>query len=279
MTAVPVVVALASSLAFFPSGTPGWARLSRQQSSSSSTPTTSSPAFADAPVIVRTARTDELTLPAYSVASNTDPSRSVFTPLSELCARNLFAEHDSDHDQQQLAREMSKNLQERYSPLNPRPHVLLLALDADSGDLVGSCGVEAAPLTPEGRGTPRLPTDAARMRVRPLLSNLVVEPTFRRRGVATRLMREAEQHAANWGFQELMVKVEASNRSARRLYRGLGYRVTAEDKLAERPEPGVFRVRWVRTSNLVLRKRLGPSKVRKALSNLVRRRSGSVEVV
>ena len=45
-----------------------------------------------------------------------------------------------------------------------------------------------------------------------------------------------------------MVKVEASNRSARQLYRGLGYRVTAEDKLAERPEPGVFRVRWVRTA-------------------------------
>ena len=37
-----------------------------------------------------------------------------------------------------------------------------------------------------------VPTDAARMRVRPLLSNLVVEPTFRRRGVAPRLMREAE---------------------------------------------------------------------------------------
>ena len=34
----------------------------------------------------------------------------------------------------------------------------------DSGDVGGSCGVEAAPLTPEGRGTPRLPSDAARMR-------------------------------------------------------------------------------------------------------------------
>jgi ribosomal protein S18 acetylase RimI-like enzyme len=139
---------------------------------------------------------------------------------------------------------------------NRRQNVLLLAEDVETGRLVGSCGVEAAPLTPEGRATPRLPTDAARMSTRPLLSNLVVDAEFRRRGVAKRLMTEAEAHACRWGFDHMLIKVERNNAPAEALYRHLGYKLTAEDTLAERPEPGAVRVRWVRTSNLVLRKDL-----------------------
>ena len=62
--------------------------------------------------------------------------------------------------------------------------------------------------------------------------------------------------ARAWGFEEMLIKVEAGNRPAESLYHRLGYEVSAEDKLAERPEPGTHRVRWVRTSNVVLRKDL-----------------------
>ena len=47
---------------------------------------------------------------------------------------------------------------------------------------------------------------------------------------------------------------------ARARVAGSGYAVTGEDTLAERPEVGLFRVRWVRTSNLVLRKDLSGSR-------------------
>ena len=59
--------------------------------------------------------------------------------------------------------------------------------------------MEAAPLTPEGRSTPKISTDAARMTVRPLLSNLSVDADYRRRGIGRRLMREAELRAKRWG--------------------------------------------------------------------------------
>ena len=133
---------------------------------------------------------------------------SIFTPLSELCAECLFSPA-SKAETAQLSQEMHRNLVDRFSALNNRRHVLLLAED-DRGAIVGSCGVEASPLTPEGRATPRLPTDLARMDMRPLLSNLVVAPEHRRRGVAKRLMREAEAHARGWGFEELLLKARAT---------------------------------------------------------------------
>ena len=156
-------------------------------------------------VAVRLARCDELRLPSTS-------DRSIFTPLALLTADCLFAQSFSNDDERtQLVQEMNRNLQERYSSRNPRRNALIVAFDTRSNKLVGSCGVEAAPLTPEGRASPRLPTDAARMAVRPLLSNLVVHHDYRRRGVATRLMREAEARARDWGFEALLLKVEAGN--------------------------------------------------------------------
>ena len=74
--------------------------------------------------------------------------------------------------------------------------------------------------------------------------------------VLTRARATVAADARRWGYDEMLLKVEAGNRPAENLYRALGYRVTAEDTLAERPEPGASRVRWVRTSNIVLRKDL-----------------------
>lgn len=175
--------------------------------------------------------------------------------LAYLCADCLFqAETASERDQ--LSAEMSKNLVERFSALNDRQHCLLIAEDTQSGRIIGSCGVEAAPVTPEGRLTPKLATDAARMCVRPLLSNLSVDTAYRRRGIAKRLMREAEARAWRWGYDEMLLKVEEGNTPAEQLYSGMGYHVIGVDQLAERPQPGVFRVRWIRTSNVVMRKDL-----------------------
>lgn len=184
-----------------------------------------------------------------------------FPPLiakvGDLCADCLF-EPESQKDRQQLSHEMSRNILSRFTPLNERPNALIIAEVHVQGQrqVVGSCGIEAAPVTPEGRLSAKLSTDAQRMVVRPLLSNLVVDPEYRRQGIATRLMHEAETLARSWHFDELLIKVESENVIARALYEQLGFQAVAVDALAEKPQPGVDRVLWVRTSNIVLRKEL-----------------------
>ena len=102
-----------------------------------------------------------------------------------------------------------------------RTHPVLWRLAAAHATAVraGTCcaaalgGVRVRALIParcawqEGRAIPRRSNDAARMEVRPLLSNLVVARGYRRRGIAKRLMREAEAHARGWGYRELLLKV------------------------------------------------------------------------
>uniref|UniRef100_A0A7S4JM75 N-acetyltransferase domain-containing protein n=1 Tax=Prymnesium polylepis TaxID=72548 RepID=A0A7S4JM75_9EUKA len=88
-----------------------------------------------------------------------------------------------------------------------------------------------------------------------MMSNLVVAPSHRRRGIGTRLLREVEASASSWGFDEMILMVDVDNESARDFYDGAGYRVVAEDNEAERPGGTIFsRVRWLRTTRVCMRK-------------------------
>ncbi|WP_460200789.1 GNAT family N-acetyltransferase [Scytonema sp. NUACC21] len=57
------------------------------------------------------------------------------------------------------------------------------------------------------------------------LSNLAVNPTYRRKGAASDLLLACEKVALNWGFQDLYLHVLENNHQARQLYFKLGYRV------------------------------------------------------
>lgn len=52
-------------------------------------------------------------------------------------------------------------------------------------------------------------------------------------------------------------QVEDGNVDAERLYLRLGYEQVYVDELAEKPAPSTTRVKWVRTTNICLRKELG----------------------
>ena len=67
-----------------------------------------------------------------------------------------------------------------------------------------------------------------------VLSNLAVNPSFRRNGVALRLCNEVERIAKeDWGFDELYLRVESSNVAARALYETqLSYRLAWVEKNA-----------------------------------------------
>lgn len=57
------------------------------------------------------------------------------------------------------------------------------------------------------------------------VSNLAVAPAYRRQGVASQLLIACEAIARQWGANDLYLHVLQNNRSARRLYFNLGYRL------------------------------------------------------
>ena len=65
-----------------------------------------------------------------------------------------------------------------------------------------------------------------------------------------------EARAQEWGFNEMVLKVEADNAAARSFYEDLGYSVVARDVKAEKPRIMIFsRVRWESTTLVCMRKR------------------------
>ncbi|NMG09170.1 GNAT family N-acetyltransferase [Brasilonema sp. UFV-L1] len=57
----------------------------------------------------------------------------------------------------------------------------------------------------------------------PYLSNLAVNPQYRRQGAASGLLKACEKVSLSWGFQDLYLHVLENNNQARQLYFKLGY--------------------------------------------------------
>ena len=62
-----------------------------------------------------------------------------------------------------------------------------------------------------------------------MVANLAVASSARRKGLAKALMRAIEEEAKDWGFDETVLVVEASNKQATSLYRKLGYKAVGFD--------------------------------------------------
>jgi ribosomal protein S18 acetylase RimI-like enzyme len=58
------------------------------------------------------------------------------------------------------------------------------------------------------------------------VSDLVLLPAFRRRGIGRALLRRAEDHARSLGMDAIRIGVMAANRAALDLYEADGYRAT-----------------------------------------------------
>jgi ribosomal protein S18 acetylase RimI-like enzyme len=83
----------------------------------------------------------------------------------------------------------------------------------------------------------------------PYLSNLAVNPEYRRQGAASQLLHACEQMALSWGFQELYLHVLENNQQAQRLYFKSGYRVN-------KIESSLNRFVFWRSRQMLLHKRL-----------------------
>ena len=177
-------------------------------------------------------------------------------PISVLVAQGFVPADASEQQINVMAAQLARNLAQKFSSSNPEDSALLLA---ESGEeVVAACGVEVMALTPSGLDQFRYEAGDPQgvLADRPFLSNLAVRRDFRRRGIAKRLCRAAEQTARGWGYTEVLLKVEADNRKARSLYRSLGYRVIAVDREAERPEASSGGLKFVPTTQVAMRKDL-----------------------
>lgn len=94
----------------------------------------------------------------------------------------------------------------------------------------------------------------------PELQDVLVRPSFRRRGIGTRLTLAVEQEAERLGFDRMQLQVSADDDGAQALYRRCSYRDTG---LPPRRVQGTIQIRTgpiqVDDTLLVWEKRLGPS--------------------
>lgn len=107
----------------------------------------------------------------------------------------------------------------RYRLISPSPHhACLVAIDATpekGNQIVGTVELNV-----------RFSDSWAYVqKTFPYLSNLAVNPQYRRYGVASSLLMRCEQLSQEWGFQDIYLHVLEKNYPARQLYFKQGYRV------------------------------------------------------
>lgn len=148
-----------------------------------------------------------------------------------LAASRLFvdafwldkAETDELKEKQRarLQKEQLDEFRRRYGyRANSRRKSAFFVARGDDGVPAGCVGVE-------------LDGAAGDKSVVPVLSNLAVFPTGRRKGLGGRLVKACEKSAREWGCGTMTLIVETKNTPARRLYSKLGYSDVDTDENAK----------------------------------------------
>lgn len=82
----------------------------------------------------------------------------------------------------------------------------------------------------------------------PPTGNLAVDEAYRRRGIATKLIRVAEKVVEKWGDKYLFAGVDCTNEGAIAMYLGLGYKVVLDERdLINRTARGIPRLFIMKT--------------------------------
>lgn len=116
-----------------------------------------------------------------------------------------------------LSKTQFKEFRGRYAGVT-RGESELIVCQLPAGDIIGCAGIETTAI-PEGslkaKAGPRYP----------LMSNVAVSREYRRKGIAEKLVKEAERISRKeWGYNQVFLYVEERNVPAVRLYQKLGYR-------------------------------------------------------
>jgi len=102
----------------------------------------------------------------------------------------------------------------------------LILCQLPTGELTGCAGIEVSQI-------PDKKLKSLKTQTGPLMSNLAVGRDFRRKGIAEKLVNEAERMVRyEWGYSDCYLYVEERNKAAVRLYQKLGYKKMWVDKEA-----------------------------------------------
>ncbi|KAL2335042.1 hypothetical protein Fmac_016255 [Flemingia macrophylla] len=69
------------------------------------------------------------------------------------------------------------------------------------------------------------------------ISNVAVRESFRRKGIAKKLIAKAESHARSWGCRAIALHCDLDNPVAKMLYKGQGYKCIKVPEGAKWPQP------------------------------------------
>jgi ribosomal protein S18 acetylase RimI-like enzyme len=80
------------------------------------------------------------------------------------------------------------------------------------------------------------------------IGNLAVDEAYRRRGIATKLIKVAEKIVEKWGDKYLFAGVDCTNEGAIAMYLRLGYKVVLDERdLINRTARGIPRLFIMKT--------------------------------
>mmetsp|Transcript_26186 Transcript_26186/g.37548 ORF Transcript_26186/g.37548 Transcript_26186/m.37548 type:complete len:289 (-) Transcript_26186:182-1048(-) len=116
-----------------------------------------------------------------------------------------------------LTRELDR-LQSNF-PYGDDKHSMYVASD-NNNNVVGFCDLD---------GRPKSSNINAVSTPRPYLSDLAVDPKWRRRGIARALIHKCEQNAIRLGFHHIYLRVKFDNEPAILMYAEMGYDIMMDD--------------------------------------------------
>jgi GNAT superfamily N-acetyltransferase len=133
----------------------------------------------------------------------------------------------SDRQKQQLRQSQTAEFNQRYGGRRKATTAQLVLYRNTAGDVIGCAGVQVDKILD---GSLNGPTACQA----PLMSNLAVSRSYRRRGLAEALVAAVEELVADeWGYDVCYLYVEERNRAAVKLYNKLGYRQQWTDRSAQ----------------------------------------------
>lgn len=155
----------------------------------------------------------------FSTISIRNADYSELNPVSDIILQSFYDKkiHKGPWKRIYKLAELNR-LQQNFPYEDTDLHQMLVAIDDASDKVIGFVDVDARPC----KTKMILP--------RPYLSDLCVDPDFRRKGIAYRLVQACEDFTRDIPRPELWIRVNEDNVAAVQMYKSLNYAITGKDE-------------------------------------------------